>query len=340
MDGQRNLAGRPGELTLFTWKVLIVVLVGATVFLAWSVAVAFLLVFAGLLLAILLLRLTGAVRRWTGLHHGAGLACVLIGLALLAAGCAVLLGSTLADQFSQLSGHIRDALDGLPEGVRERISDMEIGSAWLSGLGSIASSVGWFLGNVVVILFAAIYLAASPGVYRRGAVALVPPRGHDRAREVLDVTGDALWKWMLGQFASMATVGVLTTGLLMALGMPAALALGVLALLLEFIPYIGPILAAAPAILIALSDSPSLALWVAGGYVLIQQIEGNVVLPLAQQRALDLPPVVTVGAVVAGGTLFGALGMLLATPVAVVILVLVNELYIRDRLGEPPRFPA
>ena len=188
-------------------------------------------------------------------------------------------------------------------------------------------------------LFVGIYTAVSPGLYRRGLVLLVPPSGHRRAEEVLDVSGDALWKWLMGQLVSMAVVGILTTAGLMMLGVPAALALGIVAMVLEFIPLIGPFLAAAPAVLIAFAQSPTLAIWTAALYLLIQQIEGNIILPVAQKRVVHLPPVITVAAITAGGILFGILGMFLATPLAVVMLVLVNLLYVEDRLGEGRHFP-
>lgn len=342
MDGvgaMERAEGTRGELRVFTWKVLIVALIGGLLFVGWQVSGALLLVFAGVLLAILLLRATAGVRRVSRLSQPLAFGLVLVVLAALTVVVLWFMGSTLASQFSQLSDQLSAGIRQLPEQVRSQISDGSLSTALVSRLRTAATSVMTFLADVVVVVFAGIYLAATPDLYRRGLVLLVPPSGHDRAREVLDATGEALWKWLIGQLISMALVGMLTYTALLLLGIPAALALAVVAAVLEFIPLIGPILAALPAIVIAFAVSPTTALWVAGAYLVIQQVEGNLIQPLVQKRVVSLPPVVTIGAVVAGGTLFGIMGMFLAAPLAVVSLVLVNYLYVRDRLGERPRFP-
>ncbi|MCG5242570.1 AI-2E family transporter [Azospirillum doebereinerae] len=331
-------AGR-GELAVFTWKVLIVAGVAALALFAWRVADALLLIFTGVLFAILLQRLAGLVRRFTGLSQGWGLAVVLVALVALIGGGGFLLGQSVASQVDQLREQVTHAIGQLPAPIHDQLVEQGKQWPWMTRLQSVASGVAYFIGDAIVVLFAAIYLAASPGVYRRGVVLLVPPRGHDRAREVLDVTGNALWRWLLGQMAAMAAVGVMTTAGLWLLGMPAAPALGMVAGILEFVPLIGPFLAAVPAVLIAFAQSPQDALWVAGLYLVIQQVEGNLITPLLQKSVVDLPPVVTIGAIAAGGVLFGLMGMFLATPLAVVALVMVNMLYIEDKLGEERHFP-
>ncbi len=332
-------AGR-GELAVFTWKVLIVAGVAALGIFLWKVSGTLLLIFTGVLFAILLQRLTGYVRRWTGLAHGWALAIVLLVLVVLVGGGAWLMGTSMAAQFDQLRDQVVKASGLLPDSWRERIVEQGKEWPWMNQLGSFASTLVYIVGDAVVVMFAALYLAASPGVYQRGVVLLVPPRGQERACEVMDVVGDSLWKWLIGQLVAMAAVGTLTVVGLLLLGIPSAPALGLVAALLEFIPLIGPFLAAAPALMIAFAQSPQDALWVAGLYLVIQQIEGNLVTPLLQKRVVDLPPVVTIGAIAAGGVLFGILGMFLATPMAVVALVMVNLLYIEDKLGQPRHFPS
>lgn len=332
-------AGR-GELAVFTWKVLIVAGVAALGIFLWKVSGTLLLIFTGVLFAILLQRLTGYVRRWTGLGHGWALAIVLLVLVVLVGGGAWLMGTSMAAQFDQLREQVVKASGLLPDSWRERIVEQGKEWPWMNQLGSFASTLIYIVGDAVVVMFAALYLAASPGVYQRGVVLLVPPRGQERACEVMEVAGDSLWKWLIGQLVAMAAVGTMIAVGLWLLGIPSALALGMVAGLLEFIPLVGPFLAAVPALLIGFAQSPQDALWVAGLYLVIQQVEGNLITPLLQKRVVDLPPVVTIGAIAAGGVLFGIMGMFLATPIAVVVLVLVNLLYIEDRLGEERHFPS
>jgi len=332
-------AGR-GELAVFTWKVLIVAGVAALGIFLWRISGTLLLIFTGVLFAILLQRLTGYVQRATGLGHGWSLAIVLLTLVLLVGGGGWLMGTSMAAQLGQLQEQVTKAMGMLPDGWRERIMEQGKEWPWMNQLSSFASGLVYVVGDGVVVMFAALYLAASPGLYQRGVVLLVPPRGQKRACEVMDVTGDSLWKWLIGQLVAMAAVGTMIAVGLWLLGIPSALALGIVAGLMEFIPLVGPFLAAVPALLIGFAQSPQDALWVAGLYLVIQQIEGNVITPLLQKRVVDLPPVVTIGAIAAGGVLFGIMGMFLATPLAVVVLVLVNLLYIEDKLGEPRHFPS
>jgi len=123
-------------------------------------------------------------------------------------------------------------------------------------------------------------------------------------------------------------VGTLTWAGLKLLKVPSALALGLFAGLAEFVPILGPIAAAIPALIIAFSQDSRLALWVLALFVVIQQLEGNILQPIIQRRMVALPPAVTLFAVLAFAILFGAMGALLAAPLAVVTLVLVQNLYI------------
>lgn len=332
-------AGR-GELAVFTWKVLIVAGVAALSIFLWRISGTLLLIFTGVLFAILLQRLTGYVQRATGFGHGWSLAIVLLTLVLLVGGGGWLMGTSMAAQLGQLQEQVTKAMGMLPDGWRDRIMEQGKEWPWMNQLSSFASGLVYVVGDAVVVMFAALYLAASPGLYQRGVVLLVPPRGQKRACEVMDVAGDSLWKWLIGQLVAMAAVGTMIAVGLWLLGIPSALALGMVAGLMEFIPLVGPFLAAVPALLIGFAQSPQDALWVAGLYLVIQQIEGNVITPLLQKRVVDLPPVVTIGAIAAGGVLFGIMGMFLATPLAVVVLVLVNLLYIEDKLGQPRHFPS
>lgn len=132
----------------------------------------------------------------------------------------------------------------------------------------------------------------------------------------------------------MAVIGVLTGFALWMIGVPLALMLGLLAGVLNFVPYIGPLLSFVPAALLALMQAPPLVVWVLALYVAIQALESYLVTPLVAQRSVSLPPALTITAQVLLGVVFGWLGLLLATPLTAVVLVLVQMLYLEDVLGE------
>jgi predicted PurR-regulated permease PerM len=194
--------------------------------------------------------------------------------------------------------------------------------------------------NFVMVAFIGLYLAIDPGIYRRGLLSLVPLDRRARAAEILAAVGEALRGWLLGQVFAMLVVGVLATIGLWLLGIPLALALGLLAALLGFIPYLGPLAAAVPAVLLALLAGPQQALQVALLYVGIQLLEGYFLTPLVQQRAVHLPPALTISAMVVMGGLLGGLGLALAVPLTAAAIVLVQKLYVEDVLGDRPNEPA
>lgn len=198
----------------------------------------------------------------------------------------------------------------------------------------IISSVFGAVAGLVIVLFLAMYIAATPRLYREGLRHLVPHRHRDRADDLLDALRDTLRQWLIARVMAMVIIGAITGGALALLGVKGAAALGVLAGIMEFIPFFGPIISAVPAIGIALVDSPQKALWVIGLYVLIQQLEGNVVTPLLLEKRLDIPPVLTVVAVSALGVVFGVLGMLIAEPLLAAVLVTTKLLYVQDVVGD------
>jgi predicted PurR-regulated permease PerM len=198
----------------------------------------------------------------------------------------------------------------------------------------IVSSIVGAIGGLVIVLFIAMYIAAQPGLYRAGILHLVPHRHRDRAGELLTTLRDTLRQWLVARLMAMVIIGVLTGGALAALDVKAAAALGVLAGLMEFVPFFGPIISAVPAIGIALVDSPQKALYVCLLYLAMQQLEGNAITPLILERRLDIPPVMTVLAVSALGVVFGVLGMLIAEPLLAVALVTAKMLYVQDVVGD------
>jgi predicted PurR-regulated permease PerM len=172
-------------------------------------------------------------------------------------------------------------------------------------------------------------------------IKLTPPAAQASLADTIDACGEALRRWLLGQLLSMAVAAVLTTLGLWLLGLPAYLALGLLAGLAEFVPVVGSILAAVPALLLALTQGGvELAVWTLLLYLGVQQIQGNLVAPLVTRRMVSLPPALTLFAILTFGLVFGPLGVLFAAPLAVVAFVAVKRLWVREALGEETDVPG
>jgi predicted PurR-regulated permease PerM len=207
-------------------------------------------------------------------------------------------------------------------------------SNMLSRVGGFFSSTAAILTNIALMILLAIYLASEPKTYIKGFAKLFPQQNRKRVREILYEIGETLSWWLIGKGASMIFIGLLTWIGLSFIGVPLALSLGLIAGLLSFIPNFGPILSAIPAILLAFIDSPISALYVLGLYVGVQLIESNLVTPMIERETVELPPVLTIVSQLALAILFGAPGLILATPILAVVMVLVQTLYIQDVLGD------
>jgi predicted PurR-regulated permease PerM len=146
--------------------------------------------------------------------------------------------------------------------------------------------------------------------------------------------GETLELWLLGQLIQMVLIGLLATLAVWLIGVPSPVALGLIAGVGEFIPYLGPILAAIPAMLVALTKSPETVAWTLLAYLTIHQIEGQVITPLIQNRMVFVPPAVMLLGIAALTYLFGAVAIIFAAPITVAIFAAVNLLYVRDALGE------
>jgi predicted PurR-regulated permease PerM len=197
--------------------------------------------------------------------------------------------------------------------------------------GEFFQSTFGVLGDIYVILFIGIFFTISPKTYTKGMVVLIPPRGQEKADQVLDKLGEQLLNWLKGKLFSMFVVFVLTAIGLAIIGIPLWLVLALLAGLISFIPNFGPLIAFIPALLVALMQSPQTAALVAGLYIIIQFIESNFITTLVQKKLLNMPPALIIIAQLIMGLLTGAWGLVLATPLIVIVIVLVQELYLKNR---------
>ena len=204
---------------------------------------------------------------------------------------------------------------------------------WSNAGGVLFATLG-VGGSLIVVLFIGLYTGFDPGAYRRGLLRLVPHHRRERVAEITSLVAHTLQMWMVGKLVSMMLVGVATWIGLALLDIPLALLLALLAALLTFIPNFGPVLSAVPAILLALLQGPTKALWVVGLYIAIQTVESYLFTPLLQKRMVALPPALTIVAQLVMGTIAGALGVVVATPLTAAFLVLVKEAYVKDVLGD------
>ena len=196
------------------------------------------------------------------------------------------------------------------------------------------SSTVTVVAGLFLILVLSIYIGADPDLYHAGVLHLFPHGARERARIVLSRVAVVLRKWLVTQLIAMVVIGVVSTGALLVLGVKAAVALGVIAGLLEFIPTIGPILAAVPGVAMGFLDSPQKALSVALAYLIIQQLEGHLLIPMLMKEGMDLPPALTIIMQGVMALLFGFLGLLVAVPLLAAVIAVVKLLYVEDVIGD------
>src|SRR5438093_4131409 len=216
--------------------------------------------------------------------------------------------------------------------LRERITRQVSGATRY--LFPFLSSTLEALGGVLIIIFLSIYIGADPEMYRRGIMHLFPHRTRHRAGDVLSAMAGVLRRWLVTQLIAMAVIGTVTTVVLLILRVRAAFALGILAGLLEFIPTVGPVLSAVPAIAMGFLDSPQKALYVGLAFWAIQFAENHLLIPLLMQGGVDVPPALTILSQALMALLFGFLGLMCAVPLLAATMVAVKMLYVEGVVGE------
>jgi predicted PurR-regulated permease PerM len=187
--------------------------------------------------------------------------------------------------------------------------------------------------GILVILFCGIFFALDPDLYVNGFLLMFPRLKRPRTREIIDELGVNLQNWLLGQFIVMTLIGVATWIGLMIIGVPLAGVLGIIAGVLDFVPVVGPWVAGILAALLAVVKDPILAAWVAALFLVLHFFEGHVLIPQVQRYATRLPPVLTILALALCAKLFGFMGLLVATPLLVVVVILVKTMYREDVLN-------
>ena len=329
--------------TRFVRKVLIVGAVVAFAALVWSLREILLLVFASVLLAVILRFIAEILSVRTGMTNSWSLVVaggVVVGLV---AAVITLFGAQLAGQFNVLASQLQ-SVERTVAGYFDVSSAKDLLSSSLGSLFARALSWGTTAiaatAGLLLVIVGGVYMAIDPDIYRNGLIKLVPPEWQPRIRATLDDAGEALRMWMGAQLLAMVIVGVLIAVGALLIGIPSALALGLIFGLTEFVPVVGPIAGAVLVVLVAIGQSWEMALWATGLVILVQQLESNLIMPLVSGRAVQLPPAVGLFAVVAMGVVFGPLGLVLGYPLAVVSDVAIRRLYVRQTLGEDVEIAA
>jgi len=308
-----------------------------------------LLVFAGLLFGALLHGTSQWLTDRSGLPRTAAFLIVVTALIAIIAAGFIHLGSQVVNRWEQLWSEMVVAIENGQQQLKEqgwtssvlptqdeiesmvRDGDSQILPRMLGGLAWVA----WGLAGAFVIFFIGIYAAYDPGLYKTGIVKLFPLPQRPRILEVIQKIGFATRRWILGRLMSMAFVGVVTAIGMWFLGVPMFGTLGVLSALCTFVPNIGPLLAAVPQILLAVNLGGNTVLYVVVFILILESVESYLVTPMIQKHEVSLPPLLTIAAQFLMGALLGIIGLTMAAPLVVVVTVLVQMLYIDDRLGDP-----
>lgn len=342
----RCLAMRPARRE-FVNRTAIAIALASLPFLAWYLRDFILVLLGSLLVAMLLELVSEPFVRWCRVP--AGLALALSGILVL-----VVIGGSVYLFGTQLTSELQDVVsrgDTAIKTITDTLQHSQLGKLVLSHLegesfsltgffGSLLTLSARFLEALIIALAAGVYLAAQPALYRKGTACLFPPERRPVVEETIDDIGRALRLWLLGQAIQMCLIGALSTIAVWLIGLPSPLALGAIAGLAEFIPYLGPVIASIPAILVAVTSGLYPALWTIVAYIVIHQIEGNLIVPMVQRRLVLVPPAVLLLSIVVVTELFGTIGIIFAAPITVVVFVAVKKLYVRDSLGQPTALPG
>lgn len=300
------------------------------------------LAFAGLLIAIFFHALASRIERLVKMHRLVSLGISILLVNLLLVGAFFLVGTTLSEQYFRFEQILPNTLRNLQyyaEGytfAEEALKDL---IATLGNADKIATNLGFFFqytfgffGDLYAITFFAVFFIATPRDYVKGIILLTPKAVEQKAEQILRKTGNDLKIWLKAQLILMFFIFVTTAIGLLIIGIELWLILALIAGLLCFIPNIGPTVALIPAILVGLLDGVKMTLLILMLYMLVQLIETGFVGPYVRKKMLSIPPALLLFFQFVLGALTGAWGLLLATPILVVLMILFGKLYVKDYL--------
>lgn len=344
-----------GNLKPFTLRLLLFFMVLGLAMALWVIRDAILLIFLAVLIATAVHGIADALMRFLPLPRAGAVA-----------GAALILVSGLGGVFwifgSQITGQVSDVFSRLPEAwtrIKEMMQGNITGAALVAeveavasgaspgALSGVVSNAGGYalplasgLTSALLVLFIAGFLTRSAASVRRGVLLLLPAGIDEKVGDALDASARALKKWLLGITIDMVVIAVLMGIILWGFGVPAFIGLALIAGLSQFVPTVGPLISSVPGILLAFTVSPMTALWVTLAYIAISQLESALIYPLIQEKAASVSPALILISILCFGMLFGMLGVLLATPLLVVLSVFIIKLYVQDTLGKQASYPG
>ena len=325
-----------------------VALVAGLILFAWAAGPVLVLTFVAVILAAGLQPIVAWLRGW--LHVGRGAAILLVYGVFLASvvGLAVVI---LPAAFGQ-AGEIIATLPGFFDEVRAWAATLEpavVGRTVVSVVDAAARALpdttaapqgeevvavgmtvaGAIMGLLTLLTVVYFWLTEHARL-QRYALAFVPSHRRARARDVWNQAESRLGRWVRAELILMTTIGVGTGVAYSLLGVPSALLLGLISALCEAIPIVGPLLGAIPAVLVAATVSPQLALVVGLVYLVLQLIEGNILVPIVMRNTVGISPFLVLFSVLAGAAAGGFVGALLAVPIAATVEVVLEGLQARE----------
>lgn len=326
-----------------SFSVVIVLIFSIIVFIAWYAIDVLLLTFAAILLAIFLRTLNHLIQRVIHLPDSLSMSLVIGIIITVFTLMITLLTPIISEQVKNLSNDIPSAWDKLKhilsstlnlDSISSLYQQMNVpnllpqGNNFLMHATNLFSTTFGLIGSVLVVIIMGIFLAYDPITYKEGFISLIPSSKQKKTENIIESIANILQWWIIGKMFSMVIIGILTTLGLWFLSIPMALTLGILAAILTFIPNIGPIISAIPAILVAFTQSPLSSIYVIALYIAIQTLESYIITPLIQGKIIALPPALVIFSQLIMGLLTGFLGLSLATPLLAAISVIIKKVYI------------
>ncbi|MES2379376.1 MAG: AI-2E family transporter [Bacteroidota bacterium] len=296
-----------------------------------------LMVLAGSLIAVYFHGLGDAIQRRTKLKRIPAMLISTIGTLILLGALFWFMGTKIQQQVSELSNTLPHTLNNAKAKLSQTAAGQKVLESFsgdnsqklMSTVQGFFSTTFGVLGDMYIILFLGIFFTSNPSLYKDGILILVPRSKKALGKHIMDRISLSLKGWLKGTLLSMLLITILLGTALTVVGMPVALILALITGLLEIVPSIGSLIAMIPGVLLALTVSTNMAILVAVIYIVAQTLVANIITPLIQKKMINLPPALTLISQLIMGTASGALGVILAVPLLAILIVLVDELYVK-----------